>query len=172
MHDETNVMSNKYSFIPFGEFGQLMKAIETQDNAVIVPIPCEIIKVGGTIIDKGLKVLILIFRISIKSKRPTNKKICLEFIVGSSFLETYIRTPKQISISKKFIITEIMKLKFCTDSLTNSYEEMKEIIIQTNKIKNLSIFLIFVNFLLGDWLLIHKLFIFLISLVRFCTEYK
>ena len=36
MHDETNVISNKYSFITFREFGQLIKAIETQDNAVIV----------------------------------------------------------------------------------------------------------------------------------------
>ena len=105
IHDVINVMSNKYSFIPYTEFGQLIKAIETQDNAVIVLIPCEIINVGVTIIDKGLIVLKLIFRICTISNRPINKKICLEFIVGSSFLEIYTRTPQHIRISKKFVIT-------------------------------------------------------------------
>jgi len=80
-------MSNKYSFIPYTEFGQLINAIETQDNAVIVLIPCEIINVGVTIIGNGLIVLKLIFRICTISKRPINKKICLEFIVGFSILE-------------------------------------------------------------------------------------
>tara|TARA_Y100001978_G_C23440703_1_gene312874 strand:- start:240 stop:515 length:276 start_codon:yes stop_codon:yes gene_type:complete len=87
MHDETNVISNTYLFIMLGEFGQLIKAIETQDNAVIVPIPCEIINVGGTIIDKGLIVFTLIFKICIVSKRTISKKICLESMVGSSLLE-------------------------------------------------------------------------------------
>ena len=146
MHDEINVMSNKYSFIPFGELGQLIKAIETQDNAVIVPIPCEIIKVGGTIIDKGLIVLRLIFKICTTSKRPINKKICREFIEGSSFLEIHIRTPQHMRISKKFMVIEIIKLKFCIGLVTNSYEVIVEIITQTNKIKNLSILLILVSF--------------------------
>jgi len=172
MHDETNVMSNKYSFIPFNEFGQLIRAIETQDNAVIVPIPCEIIKVGGTIIDKGLIVLRLILRISTISKRPINKKICLEFIVGSSFLEIYRRTPQQIKISKKFMITETIKLKLYIGLVTNSYEVIIEMITQTNIIKKLSILLILVSLCIGTWLFIHKLLIFLISLVWFCTEYK
>ena len=146
MHDETNVMSNKYSLIPFEAFGQLIKAIETQDNAVIVPIPWEIIKVGGTIIDKGLIVLRFIFRICTISKRPINKKICLELIVESSFLEIYKRTPQHIKISKKFTTTAIIKLKFCNGLVTNSYEVIIEMIIQTNKIKNLSILLILVKF--------------------------
>tara|TARA_B100000212_G_scaffold224972_1_gene170790 strand:- start:491 stop:931 length:441 start_codon:yes stop_codon:yes gene_type:complete len=145
MNDETKVINNKYSFIPFGEFGQLIKAIETQDNDVIVPIPCEIIKAGGTIIDKGFNVLRLNFRISTKSKRPINKNICLEFIAGSSFLEIYTRTPLHIRISKKFKVTEIIKLRFCIELVTNSYEVIREMNIQVNKIKNLSILLTLVN---------------------------
>jgi len=102
-------MSNKYSFIPYPEFGQLIKATETQDKAVIVLKPCEIINVGVTIIDKGLIDLKLIFRICTKSKRPINKKICLEFIVGFSFLEIYTRIPEHKRISRKFVATEIIK---------------------------------------------------------------
>ena len=109
MHDEINVMSNIYSFIPYSGFGQLINAIETQDNAVIVPIPCEIINVGVTMIDKGLIVLKLIFIICAISKKPINKKICLEFVVGSSFLEIYTRTLEHIRISRKFMINGIIK---------------------------------------------------------------
>ena len=39
----------------FTELGQLIKAIDTHVRAVRVPIPWEIIRAGGTIIDKGLK---------------------------------------------------------------------------------------------------------------------
>ena len=172
MHEETNVISNKYSFIPLKEFGQLIKAIETQDNAVIVPIPWEIINVGGTIMDKGLIVLKLIFRICVKSKKPINKKICLELILGFSFLEINIRIPLQISISKKLIIMENIRLKFWIWRVTNSYEDIIENTIQNDKIKSLSNFLIWADFREGYWLLIHKIFIFFIRLVRFCTEYK
>tara|TARA_B100000212_G_scaffold97230_1_gene71346 strand:+ start:210 stop:683 length:474 start_codon:yes stop_codon:yes gene_type:complete len=157
MHDEKNVINNKNSFIPFAKFGQLIKAIETQDSAVIVPIPCEIINVGGTIIDKGLIVLRFIFRICTMSKSPSNKKICLEFKLVSSFFEIYTRTTQHIRISKKFMINEIIKLKFCICPVKYSYEVIMEMIIQINKIKNLSIFLRLVNFLVGIWLLIHKL---------------
>ena len=146
MHDEINVINNKNSFIPFEEFDQLIKAIETQDSAVIVPIPCEIINVGGTIIDKGLIVLRLTLRICTMSKSPSNKKICLEFRLGSSFLEIYTRITQHIRISKKFMINEIIKLKLCIGPLRYSYEVIMEMIIQTNKIKNLSIFLRLVNF--------------------------
>ena len=93
-------------------------------------------------------------------------------MVGFSFLEIYTRTPQHISISKKFMITEIIKFKLYNGLETISNEVIKEMIIQTKKIKNLSILLILVNFCVGAWLLIHKLLIFLISLVRFCTEYK
>ena len=133
-----------------------MKAIETQDKAVIVPIPWEIIKVGGTIIDKGLIDVGLIFRKCTVSKRPINKTICLEFIVGASFLEIYKRIPQHINISKKFMISEIIKLKLFICLVTNSYEVVVEIIIKTNKIKNLSIFFKFINFWVRAWLLIHK----------------
>ena len=109
MHDEINVINNKYSFIQFSAFGQLINAIETQDNAVILLIPCEIINLGGTIIDKGLIVLKLIFRICAISKRKINKKICLEFIVGFSFLEIYTRTLEHIRISRKFMVNGIIK---------------------------------------------------------------
>ena len=107
--------------------------------------------------DKGFIVLRFIFRICTISKSPINKKICLEFILGSSFLEIYTRTPQHIRISKKLIINEIMKLKFCIGLVINSYVVIKEMIIQTNKIKKLSILWILVGFLVGDWLLIHKL---------------
>ena len=112
-----------------------MKQIEIQDNAVIVPNPWEIIKAGGIMIDNGLIVLRLIFRIWTKSKRLINKKICLVFIVGSSFLETYIRTPQQIRISKKFVITVIKKIEFCIGLVTSSFEEIIEIIRQTTIIR-------------------------------------
>ena len=123
-------------------------------------------------INKGLVVLKLIFRICTKSKRLINKRTCLVFIVGSSFLETYTRTPQQIRISKKFIITVLKKIKFCIGFVTSSYVEIIEIIIQTIRIRKTSIFVILVNFSEGTWLLIHELFIFFNSLVRFCTEYN
>ncbi len=47
----------------------------------------------------------------------------------------------------KFIIIEIITLKFGIELVTNSYEEIIEIIMQTNKIKNLSIFFICANLL-------------------------
>ena len=123
-------------------------------------------------IDKGLIVLRLIFRICTISRSPINKKICLEFIEVASFLEIYTRTPQQIRISKKFMITKIKKLKFWIGLVANSYEVIIEIITQIRKITNLSNFLILVNFFVGSWLLIQKLLIFLNRLVRFCTEYK
>ena len=118
-----------------------MKAIEIQAKVVIVPNPWEIIKERGTMIGKGLIVLRLIFRICAKSKRLINKKTCLVSIVWSSFLETYTRTPQQIRISKKFIITVLKKIKFCVGLVTSSYEEIIEIIIQITKIRKTSIFL-------------------------------
>ena len=98
------------------------------------------------IIDKGLIVLHLIFRICTISKRIINKKICLELIEGSSFLEIYTRIPQHINISKKFKVTKIIKLNLFIGLVINSNEVIKEIIMQTNKIKNLSIFLRLVNF--------------------------
>ena len=40
----------------FVESGQFIHAIDTHVRAVNVPMPWEIIRAGGTIIDKGLKV--------------------------------------------------------------------------------------------------------------------
>ena len=66
----------------------------------MLPIPCDIIKAGGIIIDNGLMVEAKTNFVTCTAKRRVMiKKICLEEIVGFSFFETNIRIPEQISIS-------------------------------------------------------------------------
>ena len=149
-----------------------MQAIDTQDNAVKVPIPCEIINAGGTIIDKGLIASKLIFIAWANSKKPITKIICLELITGFSFCDIKIKIPQQISISTKLMNHEkiIPIFKFSTESIL--YEESVAITIQSKKITNLSIVFNSAGFLTGTWLLYQDFCIIFDSLLRFCTEYN
>ena len=103
-NEKTN---SKLLLISIIESGQLKLAIDTQARAVTVPIPWEIIKAGGTIIDKGLSPDPKIFFIAWTIKRSeTINRICLELIVGFSFLETSINKMQLIRISKKEVLQE------------------------------------------------------------------
>ena len=94
--------------------GQFRLAIDTQERAVILPIPCEMIKAGGTIIDKGLMLEeeVIFITCTIK-RREIIKIICLEVILGSSFLETNIKiqqlTSTSVKVKSKFIISDFCK---------------------------------------------------------------
>ena len=80
--------------------GQLKLAIDTQAKAVMLPIPWDIIKAGGIIIDNGLMVEAKAnFRACTAKRREIIKIICLEEIVGFSFFETNIKIPELIRTS-------------------------------------------------------------------------
>ena len=86
------------------ESGQLRLAIETQAKAVMVPIPWEIIKAGGMIIDKGLNPEPNTFFITwTNNNSEIIKRICLELIFGFSFLETSIKNPQVNNTSVKLM---------------------------------------------------------------------
>ena len=67
--------------------------------------------------------------------------ICLEFIKGFSFFEIRIKTPHDISVSKKVINHPITRVLLICGATSNLYEESIEIKIQIKKIIKLSIFL-------------------------------
>ena len=68
----------------------------------MLPIPWDIIKAGGIIIDNGLMFEAKAnFMACTAKRREIIKMICLEEIVGFSFFETNIKTPELISISVK-----------------------------------------------------------------------
>ena len=99
---QTNEIINKLLSIAIAGSGQLRLAIDTQAKAVILPIPWEIIKAGGIIIDKGLKFEAKANFVACTAKRRVMIKIiCLEFILGLSFLETNIKIPELIRDSVK-----------------------------------------------------------------------
>ena len=107
MQEQIKVINSKLILISVTEYGQLRLAIETHAREVIVPIPCEIIKAGGTIIDKGLRTVIkVIFVVWAINKRDIIKRICLELIVGFSFLETKIKNPQLTKTFVKLILQE------------------------------------------------------------------
>ena len=100
--EHTNNIKNNLLFIATAGSGQLKLAIDTQAKAVMLPIPWDIIKAGGIIIDNGLMVEAKANFVTCTAKRRVIiKKICLEEIVGFSFFETNIKTPELISISVK-----------------------------------------------------------------------
>ena len=84
------------------ESGQFRIAIDTQDRAVTVPIPWEIIKAGGTMNDRGLSsgpnIFFIVWTIN---RSEIIKRICLELMYGFSFLETNIKKPQQNKTSTK-----------------------------------------------------------------------
>ena len=102
-HAQIKVMNSRLLLMFVNESGQLRLAIETQAKAVIVPIPWEIIKAGGMMIDKGLNPGSNIFFIiwTTNSSEIINK-ICLELMFGFSFLETSIKNPHVNKTSAKF----------------------------------------------------------------------
>ena len=100
--EQTNKIKNKLLFIATAGSGQLRLAIDTQAKAVMLPIPWDIINAGGIIIDNVLMDEAKAnFTTCTTKRRVMIKKICLEEIVGFSFFETNIKTPKLISISVK-----------------------------------------------------------------------
>ena len=101
---QIKVMSRRLLLIFVRESGQLRLAIETQAKAVMVPIPWEIIKAGGMMIDKGLNPdPNIFFIIWTTNSSEIIKRICLELIFGFSFLETSIKNPQVNKTSLKLI---------------------------------------------------------------------
>ena len=94
-------------------------AIETQDKAVIVPMPCEIINAGGTINDKGLIDSKFIFIVWTINRRPIIRIICLEVIIGFSFLEIRIKIPQHTSISKNVTTQDKIISTFSSETISN-----------------------------------------------------
>ena len=110
---QTNKIKNKLLFMSTVGSGQLKLAIDTQANAVMLPIPWDIINAGGIIIDNGLMVEAKANFVTCTAKRRLMiRKICLEEIVGFSFFETNIKTPQLISISVKVQNQEKISAKF------------------------------------------------------------
>tara|TARA_Y100001970_G_C14253917_1_gene873732 strand:- start:35 stop:283 length:249 start_codon:yes stop_codon:yes gene_type:complete len=80
----------------------------------VLPIPWEIIKAGGTINDNGLIVVKeVIFENCTINKREIIKIICLEVIVGFSFLEINIKIPQlnktSVKVKNKDKVSEVFK---------------------------------------------------------------
>ena len=99
---QASKIKNKLLSIDIAGSGQLRHAIDTQAKAVMLPIPWDIIKAGGIIIDNGLVVEAKAnFEACDAKRRVMIKIICLEEIVGFSFLETNIKIPVLKSASKK-----------------------------------------------------------------------
>ena len=95
-------MKNKLLLISITGPGKLRLAIDTQAKAVMLPIPWDIINAGGISIDNGLIVEgKAIFEACTAKRREIIKIICLEVIVGFSFLETNIKIQELISASVK-----------------------------------------------------------------------
>ena len=93
--------------------GQLRLAIETQARAVMLPMPWDIINAGGIIIDKGLMVEAKnnLEAWAVK-RRVMIKIICLDVIVGFSFLEINIKIQELINTSIKFTSQEKISEEF------------------------------------------------------------
>ena len=117
---QTNKTKNKLLLIAIAGSGQLRLAIETHANAVMLPIPWDIIKAGGIIIDNGLmNEAKPNFKACTAKRRVMSKKICLDVIEGFSFLETNIRIPEQISVSVKVKSQEKISEMFKGEIISN-----------------------------------------------------
>ena len=97
---QTNKIKNKLLLIVTDGSGQLRVATDTQANAVMLPIPWDIINAGGIIIENGLIVEAKANFVACTAKRRVMIKIiCLEEIVGFSFCETNIKSHEVMSAS-------------------------------------------------------------------------
>ena len=77
----------------------------------MLPIPWDITKAGGIIIDNGLMFEAKTNFVACTAKRRVMiKMICLEEIVGFSFFETNIKMPELISIPVKVKSQEKMSV--------------------------------------------------------------
>ena len=104
------------------------------------------INAGGIIIDKGLMDESKInFEDCTANRSIIIKMICLEEIVGFSFLETNIKIPEQISASEKDKNQDKIFDIFKGEIRSNLKEEIIEIKIHIKKIMRLSIFEIVVS---------------------------
>ena len=93
--------------------GQLRLAIETQAKEVMLPMPWDIINAGGIIIDKGLMAEAKNNLVACTVKRRVMIRIiCLDVIVGFSFLEINIKIQELINASVKFKSQEKISEKF------------------------------------------------------------
>ena len=111
---QTNKIKNKLLLIKISGSGQIRLAIETQAKAVMLPIPWDIINAGGIIKDNGLIVEAKTnFEACTARRSVIIKIICLDEILGFSFLETNIKITELISASAKLNnqekISEIFK---------------------------------------------------------------
>ena len=171
MQAETKVINNISLLTTLIESGQFMHAIDTHVRAVIVPMPWEIIRAGGTIIDSGLKAEKFNLIPWAISNKLRIRIICLALIVGFSFFEMKINIVQQNIISRKVIDQEKIISRFKGVKSRSLKEEIIDITTQIRKITNLSIFWKGVGNLAGSWSLTQKTLNFFNSLVRFCTEY-
>ena len=154
---QTNRIKNKLIFIVTDGSGQIRLAIDTQVKAVMLPIPWDIIKAGGIIIDNGLVVEAKAnFEACDAKRRVMIKIICLEEIVGFSFFETKIKIQELISASVKVKTQEKKSEIFKGEIRSNLNEEIIEIKMHIKKIIRLSIFEIFVGCFIGTWLLLQR----------------
>ena len=133
--------------------------------------PWEIIRAGGTIIDKGLKFEKFNLITWAINNKPRMKIICLELMVGFSFFEIKINTPQQNIVSRNDIDQDTAISRFRDLTSRTLIDEIIDMRMQIRRITKLSIFLNGVGTLWGDWVLIHKIWNFFNRHVRFCTEY-
>ena len=98
--------------------------------------------------------------------------ICLEVIVGFSFLETNCKMPQLTKTSVKVINQEKIFDLVKGDKSSNSKDEIIEIRMQSKKIIRLSILEILIVSLIGIWLLFQNQISFFNLVVMFCTEYN
>ncbi len=83
------------------------------------------------------------------NRRVMIKIICLEVMLGFSFLETNIKIPELISTSEKFKSQEKTSESFKGEIRSSLYEEIIAIKMHIKKIMRLSIFEILVGFFIG-----------------------
>ena len=171
MQAQVKVINNISLLTELIEPGQFMHAIDTQVREVKVPIPCEIIRAGGIIIDNGLKFEKFNFIAWAINNKPRIRSICLALIVGFSLFEIKINTEQQKRISIKVIDQAKITAGFIGSRSRILNDEIIDITMQIRKITKLSIFWRGIGSLDGNWPLTHKILIFFNSNVRFCTEY-
>jgi len=86
----------------------------------MLPIACDIINAGGIIIDNGLIVEPKpIFEACTAKRRVMSKIICLDEIVGFSFLETIIKIQELIIASVKVKRHEKISVIFKGEIISN-----------------------------------------------------
>tara|TARA_Y100000813_G_scaffold112940_1_gene80908 strand:- start:738 stop:1046 length:309 start_codon:yes stop_codon:yes gene_type:complete len=91
----------------------------------------------------------IVFKACTDKRRKIIKIICLEIIVGFSFLETNIKIAQLTSTSVKVKNHEKILDRFKGEESSNLYDEIIDIKIHNKKIMRLSIFEILIGFFIG-----------------------